>query len=65
MRSVGKKPCVNCTCATTGFCPRGVGANVPAAETAAGPRATTPLPRNQSLREALRKLPQNRRRMRY
>ena len=29
MTTKSKKPCVNCTCATTGFCPRGVGANIP------------------------------------
>ena len=33
----GRKPCVNCTCATTGFCPRGVGANIPPELAAANP----------------------------
>jgi hypothetical protein len=55
-----KKPCVNCTCATTGFCPRGVGANIPAAA-----EKSTPVKPNQALREQLRHLPGNRRRMRY
>ena len=32
-----RKPCVNCTCATTGFCPRGVGANIPPELAAARP----------------------------
>jgi hypothetical protein len=40
----GKKPCVNCTCATTGFCPRGVGANIPPELAAQQPAAkATPL----------------------
>lgn len=62
----GKKPCVNCTCATTGFCPRGVGANIPpelAAQHNAAP--ATPLSVGQQRREQLRQLPGNRRKMRF
>ena len=62
MKATGKKPCVNCTCATTGFCPRGVGANIPRDGTDAAP-ATKSVRPNQSLRQELQKLPQNRRRM--
>ena len=56
-----KKPCVNCTCATTGFCPRGVGANIPA-ELAAAPKPLSP---NQARRAQLRQLPQHRKALRY
>ncbi len=60
-----KKQCVNCTCATTGFCPRGVGVHIKSdgaeQEGAAAP-AVRP---NQTLRQQLQKLPQNRKRLRY
>lgn len=62
----GKKPCVNCTCATTCFCPRGVGANIPP-ELAAAPSAASAKPASagQLRREQLRQLPGNRRKMRF
>ncbi len=60
-----RKPCVNCTCATTGFCPRGVGANIPP-ELAAQPAAPAPRPSANQLRRAqLAQLPGNRRKMRF
>lgn len=62
----GKKPCVNCTCATTGFCPRGVGANIPPELAAQQPAAkVTPLTPGQQRREQLRQLPGKRRAMRF
>ena len=60
----GKKPCVNCTCATTGFCPRGVGANIPPELAAATPPAKPQSP-GQLRREQLRQLPGNRRKLRF
>ncbi|MBL8460764.1 MAG: hypothetical protein JNM92_15480 [Zoogloea sp.] len=62
--SSGKKPCVNCTCATTGFCPRGVGANIPP-ELAARQAPAKPLTPGQQRREQLRQLPGKRRAMRF
>ncbi len=61
-----RKPCVNCTCATTGFCPRGVGANIPPELAAArpAPAATRPSA-NQARREQLAQLPGNRKKMRF
>ena len=62
----GKKPCVNCTCATTGFCPRGVGANIPPELATQQPAAkATPLTPGQQRREQLRQLPGKRRAMRF
>lgn len=62
----GKKPCVNCTCATTGFCPRGVGANIPPEQTVSRTEAPARAPSAGQLRRAqLQQLPGNRRRMRY
>jgi hypothetical protein len=62
----GKKPCVNCTCATTGFCPRGVGANIPPELAAQQPPAKArPLSPGQQRREQLRQLPGKRRAMRF
>lgn len=61
MNGGGRKPCVNCTCAETGFCPRGVGANI-RRESGEKPQPAKP---NQALREQLRQLPGNRRRMRF
>ena len=62
----GRKPCVNCTCATTGFCPRGVGANIPPELAAAQPAAPAKRPSpNQLRREQLSQLPGNRKKMRY
>lgn len=61
-----RKPCVNCTCATTGFCPRGVGANIPPELTAAQPAAPARKPTAAELRrEQLRQLPGNRKKMRF
>ncbi len=61
-----KKPCVNCTCATTGFCPRGVGANIPPELAAAQPAAPAKKPTAAELRrEQLRQLPGNRKKMRF
>lgn len=61
-----RKPCVNCTCATTGFCPRGVGANIPPELAAASPapagQAQSP---NQLRRAQLQQLPGNRKKMRF
>src|SRR5574343_159695 len=49
-----RKPCVNCTCATTGFCPRGVGANIPPELAAARPaQAGKPLSPGQLRRAEL------------
>lgn len=66
--TAAKKPCVNCTCATTGFCPRGVGANIPESMKKAE-AALTPAQlarRRADARQAeLRQLPQNRKRMRF
>ena len=62
----GRKPCVNCTCATTGFCPRGVGANIPPELAAAQPAAPAKKPTAAELRrEQLRQLPGNRKKMRF
>ena len=62
----GRKPCVNCTCATTGFCPRGVGANIPPELAAAQPAAPAKKPSAAELRrEQLRQLPGNRKKMRF
>ena len=62
----GRKPCVNCTCATTGFCPRGVGANIPPELAAANPApASKPLSAGQLRRAKLQQLPGNRRKMRF
>jgi len=62
----GKKPCVNCTCATTGFCPRGVGANIPPELVAQQNTAPAkPQSAGQQRREQLRQLPGNRRKMRF
>lgn len=58
-----KKQCVNCTCATTGFCPRGVGVNI--VKDAAAEAPVKPVRPNQALREQLQKLPGNRRKLRY
>ncbi|WP_374263273.1 hypothetical protein [Zoogloea sp.] len=61
-----RKPCVNCTCATTGFCPRGVGANIPPELAAAERPAKVPRPSANQLRRAqLAQLPGNRRKMRF
>lgn len=61
-----RKPCVNCTCATTGFCPRGVGANIPTELAAAQPAAPAKKPTAAELRrEQLRQLPGNRKKMRF
>lgn len=61
-----RKPCVNCTCATTGFCPRGVGANIPPELAAAQPAAPARKPTAAELRrEQLRQLPGNRKKMRF
>ncbi len=61
-----RKPCVNCTCATTGFCPRGVGANIPPELAAAQPAAPAKKPTAAELRrEQLRQLPGNRKKMRF
>ncbi|NML25680.1 hypothetical protein [Zoogloea dura] len=62
-----KKPCVNCTCATTGFCPRGVGANIPPGMAAASPQAEPARPQsaNQLRRAQLAQLPGKRKAMRY
>ena len=61
-----RKPCVNCTCATTGFCPRGVGANIPPELAAALPAARGKRPSASQLRrEQLRQLPGNRKKMRF
>ncbi len=61
-----RKPCVNCTCATTGFCPRGVGANIPPELAAAQPTAPAKKPSAAELRrEQLRQLPGNRKKMRF
>lgn len=61
-----RKPCVNCTCATTGFCPRGVGANIPPELAAAQPAAPARKPSAAELRrEQLRQLPGNRKKMRF
>lgn len=61
-----RKPCVNCTCATTGFCPRGVGANIPPELAAAQPAASAKKPTAAELRrEQLRQLPGNRKKMRF
>ena len=61
-----RKPCVNCTCATTGFCPRGVGANIPPELAAAQPAALAKKPSAAELRrEQLRQLPGNRKKMRF
>lgn len=61
-----RKPCVNCTCATTGFCPRGVGANIPPELAAAQPAAPAKKPTVAELRrEQLRQLPGNRKKMRF
>ncbi len=64
MTTKSKKPCVNCTCATTGFCPRGVGANIPP-ELAAAPVPAKPVSPSQLRREELRQLPGNRKKMRF
>ncbi len=61
-----RKPCVNCTCATTGFCPRGVGANIPPELAAARPAPVAKRPSaNQARREQLAQLPGNRKKMRF
>lgn len=61
-----RKPCVNCTCATTGFCPRGVGANIPPELAAAQSAAPAKKPTAAELRrEQLRQLPGNRKKMRF
>ncbi|TXH34077.1 MAG: hypothetical protein E6Q92_13255 [Burkholderiaceae bacterium] len=61
-----RKPCVNCTCATTGFCPRGVGANIPPELAAAKPATPAKKPSAAELRrEQLRQLPGNRKKMRF
>ncbi|RTL55571.1 MAG: hypothetical protein EKK46_06545 [Rhodocyclaceae bacterium] len=60
-----KKQCVNCTCADTGFCPRGVGVNIKRDENATDTAQGKPPRPNANLREQLQKLPQNRKRMRY
>lgn len=61
-----RKPCVNCTCATTGFCPRGVGANIPPELASAQPAAPARKPTAAELRrEQLRQLPGNRKKMRF
>jgi len=61
-----KKPCVNCTCATTGFCPRGVGANIPPELAASRPAAPAdPRSANQLRRAQLAQLPGNRKKMRF
>lgn len=61
-----RKPCVNCTCATTGFCPRGVGANIPPELAAVQPAAPAKKPSAAELRrEQLRQLPGNRKKMRF
>jgi hypothetical protein len=57
----GAKPCVNCTCASTGFCPRGVGANIPPAATP----VQKPLSPGEARRLALRQLPRQRKALRY
>lgn len=64
MTTKSKKPCVNCTCATTGFCPRGVGANIPP-ELSAAPVPAKPVSPSQLCREQLRQLPGNRKKMRF
>jgi len=64
MTTKSKKPCVNCTCATTGFCPRGVGANIPP-ELAAAQAPLKPVSPSQLRREQLRQLPGNRKKMRF
>ena len=62
----GRKPCVNCTCATTGFCPRGVGANIPPELAAANPApAGNPLSPNQLRRAQLAQLPGKRKALRF
>lgn len=62
----GRKPCVNCTCATTGFCPRGVGANIPPELAAASPApAGKPLSAGQLRRAQLQQMPGNRKKMRF
>ena len=62
----GRKLCVNCTCATTGFCPRGVGANIPPELAAANPApAGKPLPPNQLRRAQLAQLPGKRKALRF
>lgn len=61
-----KKPCVNCTCATTGFCPRGVGANIPPGMASSAPaEAPRPQSANQLRRAQLAQLPGKRKAMRY
>ncbi|MCK9283945.1 MAG: hypothetical protein M0P39_06640 [Rhodocyclaceae bacterium] len=64
MTAVGKKPCVNCTCAATGFCPRGVGVHIKR-EAPVAARPLTAAQRAQALREQLQKLPGKRRSLRY
>ena len=62
----GCKPCVNCTCATTGFCPRGVGANIPPELAAANPApAGKPLSPTQLRRAQLAQLPGKRKALRF
>lgn len=62
----GRKPCVNCTCATTGFCPRGVGANIPPELAAAMPAPVgKPLSPNQLRRAQLAQLPGKRKALRF
>ncbi|HEX5392396.1 MAG TPA: hypothetical protein VFW68_03905 [Rhodocyclaceae bacterium] len=56
---------MNCTCATTGFCPRGVGVHIKKDETDLAAASAKPLRNNQTLREQLQKLPKNRKQMRY
>ena len=60
-----KKPCVNCTCATTGFCPRGVGANIPPELAAQATAPAKPRSPGQLRREQLAQLAGNRKKMRF
>ena len=64
-RNRARKPCVNCTCATTGFCPRGVGANIPPELAAAQAVPAKKTSAAQLRREQLRQLPGNRKKMRF
>ena len=61
----GRKPCVNCTCATTGFCPRGVGANIPLELAAQATAPAKPRSPGQVRREQLAQLAGNRKKMRF
>ena len=63
----GRKPCVNSTCAPTGFCPGGVGANTPPELAAANPAPAgkKPLSAGQLRRAQLAQLPGKRKALRF